>query len=249
MDEQKQPQEETLAKDGAVTPQPEAEAPKPGAEGLESGTETTAQPKPEEQKAEQKTKSFTQDEVDKIISERTSTIQKETQRWRDTATRLTMENQLATLQAQERQAQVKDTQDVENGVLTQQEAEQRKQARQELANMQVTLRQQREQGEATARILAAQDIAKQYGVNPEELIKDLTLQNPLMMVQQAAKLALDAKNEELRKVKAQPEKFDKGPGEGGEGISDEKFLEEYAAGNKNSSADHKRARKILANLS
>jgi len=141
--------------------------------------------------------------------------------------------------------QYQDKQEVESGAISQREAESRKQLRQQSSQLNQMIRQLTPQAEQLGRIACANEMAKEYGISAEALISDKTLANPQMMERRAAKLALAAKDEALRKATVKPESFDKGPagksdGESSEHLSAEQIdampIEQYAK--------HKSVRKV-----
>jgi hypothetical protein len=209
MDDKKQSQDEAL-EDGVVEPQPENEA-QPGADGQES--ETAEPEKPVIKKA------YSQEEVDRLISERTSTIQKETQEHKDRLARIEMERVIREAQQREQQAAEKDRRDIENGYITEDEAKERKRLRDELNQLQETVKQQRTIGESQAKILAAQkmceDYGKEYGVQikPDVLLTDPSLTSPYLMEKKLSEMVIKAIREEAHK--SNKETFDRGPGDGG----------------------------------
>jgi hypothetical protein len=183
--------------------QPEVE--QPGTEEKPSGTkEAITETKPG--------KSYSEEEVTRIKSEITSKLQGETEQYKKFAAQLAMQQQLAKMQAEEQQAASKDAQDVANGVIGQQEAEQRKTQRTEASQLQQTLTQQKQQGEMLGRILMAQDLAKKYGIDSDTLLKDQALRTPTDMILKAADLAIKSREDKLREATAKPETYDKGPG-------------------------------------
>jgi len=182
------------------TQQPETEQKTP---------ETKPETKPKEEKIESK-KTYTAEEVAKIQSE----AMKEAAQVRQHLAQLSMQQEIARLQQEEAAAQKKDKASVEAGEITQEDADTKAQARQEMTRLQRTVRQLAPQAEQLGRIQMANDLASEYGISADELIKDQSIQNPLQMTQKAAKLAIAKLKEEVRKVKVKPETFDKGPGTG-----------------------------------
>jgi len=201
---------------GAEASQPaETEAAEqPGAEDKASqGTTAEINPKTG--------KTFTQDEVDRLISERTSKVQTEAAEAKRMAAQMVMERQIAAIEARENQAKAKDDQDLANGVISEDQARDRAQDRLNRARQQVTESQMNQRAEVIGRVIAANDIAKEYGIDADKLLKDESLKSPLDMVKKAAKLALDDRDARLRAVTAKPESYDKGPGasDGGDTFS------------------------------
>jgi hypothetical protein len=201
LDETNQAQVETTAE----APEAGSESEQPGTEEKPSGTkEAITETKPG--------KSYSEEEVTRIKSEITSKLQGETEQYKKFAAQLAMQQQLAKMQAEEQQAASKDAQDVANGVIGQQEAEQRKTQRTEASQLQQTLTQQKQQGEMLGRILMAQDLAKKYGIDSDTLLKDQALRTPTDMILKAADLAIKSREDKLREATAKPETYDKGPG-------------------------------------
>ncbi len=220
--EQEKPQvepEDKVAVAGAEPPQPEAEptVPQPGVEP------TVAPPLP---------KTYTEEEFRGQMAR----FQAETAQAREVANRLAMDQQIKATQEAERHEAEKDRQAVEQGVITEAEAGQRKALREETVRLQQTaigmqqfIRQQAWQGESYAKITIAHDLAKEYGINPALLLSDPTLTSPLAMVQKASKLAIANLKAGQRAVT--PESFDKGPaGTLTKGTSADRIIRAYGEG-------------------
>ncbi len=183
------------------------------------GAETVSQEAPVAPKVEVASpKTYTEEEVKQREAQITSKLQAETAQAREHASKLALAQQVQALAQAEQQAQSKDQQEVTNGVITENEAAQRRdqrihalQSQAQSARMQQALQAQAAQGEQLGRVLMAQDVAKEYGVDADVLLKDTTITTPLQMVQKAAKLALKARDAQLRALSAKPETFDKGP--------------------------------------
>lgn len=151
------------------------------------------------------------------FSQQMGKFQAETAQAREVVNRLAMEHQIRLAQEAEQKLVAKDQQDVEQGLITESDAGQRKalrdqtaQLQQGAAQLQQFVQQQATQGEALGRILMAQDLAKEYGVNVDDLLNGKELTTPLQMVTKAAKLAIAKLKEEAKK----PETFIAGPGLG-----------------------------------
>jgi hypothetical protein len=175
-------------------------------------------------------RTYTEDEVREREAKLTSAKDTELQKHKDELARLNMQQRINQLAAQERQAQAKDQQAVENGTITAEEAEARKQARAETSRLSQVVDQLKPQAEQLGRIQMANDLAKtykdKYGVviDPDVLIKDKDIKSPTEMMQRASELALTSKNEELKTLKKpapKPEVFDGGPGTNGGGATSE----------------------------
>ena len=199
---------------GPVTAQSPEQAPVAEQPGAATKAESTpaAEVKPEAPKTP---KVYTEDEVRQRESRIISTLQAETAQMRDHAARLELTQQIQALAQAEQQAQYKDQQEVTNGLITDQEAAQRKgqrmqhvQTQAELQKMQQTLQQQRQVGEANARILVAQKISQEYGIPFDSIVNE---PDPHSMEKAAWKMALKTRDEALRKATVKPESFDKGP--------------------------------------
>jgi len=204
MDENKESQAELIPEkpeDGETQPKVEPEDTQSGAEVEPS--EPTAEP----------VKTYTEEEVAKREADVMSKAQAETEQYKKLAGQLTMQQELARLQAVEEKAQAKDAEAVAAGDITQDEADRKREKRQEIAQLEQTIRNQRQQAEQLGRITLASDLGEKYGIDPKLLLSDTSIKNPLEMYQKAADLAIKAAREEKREVK--PESFDAGPGTGG----------------------------------
>ena len=169
----------------------------------------------ESQKAEEK--ALTQEEWSKreaaILSAKDREIEGYRQREFEQATRQWQTQ----LQNAEVQAQARDKAEVDEGVITLNEAERRRRSRvawqQQLLQIDVQ-RQAAEkvmaEAEQYGRVLAARDFGQTYGVKPEELLKDKSLTSPAQMEARAASLALEKAKAELKKMSQLPQHFDQG---------------------------------------
>lgn len=200
---------------GAETPQSSEQTPVAEQPGAETKTESTPAAAEVKTEALKTPKVYTEDEVRQRESQITGKLQAETAQMRDYAAKLALQQQVQALVQAEQQAQNKDQQEIANGVITEQEAAQRKgqriqtiQTQAEIQQMRQTLQQQRQVGEGNARILVAQQISKEYGVSFDSIVN---LPDPHAMEKAAWKLALKSKDEALRKATVKPESFDKGP--------------------------------------
>lgn len=198
---------------GSMTPVPGTPpaATQPGAAAAENAT-TQEIPGTTETKPVAKT--YTEEDVKKRESDLTSKLQAETATYRQYLARMAMQQQIQDAQAQENAAREKDKTDVEQGLITDQEAETRQSKRAEAAQIEYTLRAQRQQAEQLGRITLAHDLATEYGISAEELIKDASIKNPADMIRKAGKIALSERDEKLRAATVKPENYDKGPGAG-----------------------------------
>jgi hypothetical protein len=212
---------------------PEVAESKPG-ESTPQVNEATPAPQPGEtgeQKPIAKTpRTYSEDEVKDQIAKLTSAKDTELQKHKNEVARLNMQQRINQLAAQERQAQDKDKQAVENGTITAEEAESRKQARAETNRLSQVVEQLKPQAEQLGRIQLANDLAKSYKdkygvtIDPDVLIRDKDIKSPTEMMQRASELALTSKNEELKTLKKptpKPEVFDGGPGTNGGGVASE----------------------------
>lgn len=166
-----------------------------------------------------------------------STKDKEIETYRNQMAREALRRWGEQMQAQEAQAQARDKEEIDQGLITQTEAQQRGQQRMSHAQQQVQAVAQQAQmaqqmqayqhmmaeAEQYGRALAARDIGEKYGVSPEELIKDQTLTSPMAMESKAANLALQRAKGELKRVQQGNQHFDQGQ-TGGTGISDSEKL-------------------------
>ncbi len=201
---------------------------------VEPGTETEPKAPEPVKPAPAPARSYTEEEVRRI----TSTTQQEAARDRQYATRLAMEQQIGQLQAAEQQARNKDKGDVDSGIITESEAQQRAQTRYQYlvtqaqaAQMEGYRKQQESQLEQYGRVIMAKDLAEEYGVNADELLKDKSVTTPIQLQKKAADLALKSVREQLRKARTSPESFDRGPGgSSGKTMSKDTAMERYIAG-------------------
>ncbi len=202
------------AADGG-NPQPQAAGAVGSQPGTQAGKAETGTTENQGQTPEKPItpKTYTDEDVAKIKAELTSKLQSETEQYKKYASQLAMQQRLAQMQDEERQAESRDAQDVANGVITQEDAAQRKKQRLEISQLQQTAQMQRQQADNLGRVLLAHDLAKQYGIEADKLLKDQALSSPTLMIQKAAELAIRDRDEKLRKAQAVPENFDKGTGE------------------------------------
>jgi hypothetical protein len=195
-----------------ATPQPQKET-EPKQPAAEEKQEEQPEVKPEkpEVKPEAKVKqTYTAEEVAKIQAE----ARKEAEQYKNSLAQLQLQQELVKAQQEEAKLQAKDKADVESGSITQEEAAERQNSRQEVGKLRDMIQRLTPHAEQLGRIQMANDLALEYGIKAEDLIKDKEIQNPMQMMRQATKLALAAKDEALRKATAKPETFDKGPGAG-----------------------------------
>uniref|UniRef100_A0A6M3L5F0 Uncharacterized protein n=1 Tax=viral metagenome TaxID=1070528 RepID=A0A6M3L5F0_9ZZZZ len=202
--------------DGVAVPQPVAETPetaRPGAEKETQQVPLTTTPK-----------TYTEKEVQEREAAITSKLQTETAHYQRMAAQMAMREQLGQIAKAEAEVDNKDRQDVDQGLITQQDADQRKVLRQQTVQLQQHIREQSQQGEMLGRVTMAYDMGVKYGVNPELLVKDPNIRTPMQMVQRASELAMTARDARLRSLTAKPETFDKGPGVGTEESTSEELL-------------------------
>jgi hypothetical protein len=194
-------------------------------------TESKVEPK-SEVKAEPK-KTYTSEEVAEIQSKKDGELAE----YQKKLGQIALQQQIAEAQRQEAQAQYQDKREVESGEISQREADSRKQLRGQAAKLQQMIQQMTPQAETLGRIACANEMAKEYGISAEALIADTTLSSPQQMERKAAKMAMTAKDAEIRKLSVKPETFDKGPsgevtGESSESLTAEQIekmpIEEYA---------------------
>ena len=167
---------------GEETPQP-AEQPEPKS-GVEAPPQ--AEPKPGEEVKPQVEPKFTQEQW----VERETEFDRQASELRNVASQATMQAQIAQRERAEANALAKDKSDIEQGVITEPEAQQRQQERQRVVQMQP-------QVEQMGRMMAAQDFGGRYGVNPYELLNDQSIRTPQQM---------DAKAKQLAQTKSDAEK-------------------------------------------
>lgn len=222
-DQQNQPQVETTAEapaNEAATPyQPVAQTdvPQGGAETVETPDAKAPEKAPEGKAL-----------PDKQLRQMQATYDRRLAEARDNVARLTMQQQLAAMQDAERQAVAKDTEDVQNGMISQTDADRRQHIRMEVVREQVRLGQiQRQSAEMedranlSAKVIMARDVGTEYGLEEKEitaLILDKSIQNPNMMMGAVTKLMATKLKAQQRAAQIKPETFDRGPGEGGGGM-------------------------------
>ena len=165
----------------------------------------------------EKPKVFTEAEVAEREARITSTLQTQTAEVQERLARLELQRQIDAIASAEQAAQGKDKQDVDNGIISEDEAVQRRNQRTQAlrdqaqtAQLQQALREQTQQGEQLGRILMAHDLAKKYGVDPDKLLKDANIKTPMAMIQKATDLALADRDTKLRQLSSKSENFDKG---------------------------------------
>uniref|UniRef100_A0A6M3J1Q5 Uncharacterized protein n=1 Tax=viral metagenome TaxID=1070528 RepID=A0A6M3J1Q5_9ZZZZ len=189
---------------------------------------------PKGEKPKGQTRTYTQDEWAK----RESALNKQSAELQKRLAQTSMELEIQRQTSLETTQRAKDLKEVEDGVISQTEAEGRqrmresqKQQNQVLYQQSTTLRQMAQQAEDIGRILAAQDFGKKYELTPEqtnELLSNTDIKSPAEMEARAANLALDKVKGEVQKNKEAPEHFDKGQvGTAGKGApSDEQILKQ-----------------------
>lgn len=189
---------------------------------------------PKGEKPKGQTRTYTQDEWAK----RESALNKQSAELQKRLAQTSMELEIQRQTSLETTQRAKDLKEVEDGVISQTEAEGRqrmresqKQQNQVLYQQSTTLRQMAQQAEDIGRILAAQDFGKKYELTPEqtnELLSNTDIKSPAEMEARAANFALDKVKGEVQKNKEAPEHFDKGQvGTAGKGApSDEQILKQ-----------------------
>lgn len=115
-------------------------------------------------------------------SERESAKDQEISGYQTIASQAALRAQTIQQQQAEAAAQVKDKSDIDEGLITEEEAAKRQQGRQSAIQMQPRL-------EQMGRMAAAQDFGERYGVNPFELLSDQTIRTPHQMDAKARQLA------------------------------------------------------------
>lgn len=189
MTEPKQPQ---------VEPVPGAEAePKVEPEVKEPGVEEEPQAKPGEEKKPPAERTYSQKEW----SERESAKDTEISTYKGIASQAAMQAQIAQQQQTEATAKAKDQSDVDQGLITEAEAQQRLQGRatafQTQQQRQMRDVQMQPIRERTARVQVADLLGERYGVDPYALLKDASITGPEQM---------EAKAKQLAKTKSDTEK-------------------------------------------
>lgn len=228
---------ETGEVDQALTePQQDVTQPEtPSAEHVEvapADVQKEAVTEPQKPAAPEKT--YTQAELDKARAEATATKDREIAQHRQALAQVAMERQIEQIQAAEAIAQARDARALENGEITEEQAVERRQGRyaavqKRFADQQAARQSEQEirreaegvaamraEGTSLGRALAANDLAKEYGVDAKELLADASLTTPQLMENKALKIANAA-------LRAQPEKFDSGQ-PSGTSVSEEQSL-------------------------
>jgi len=190
---------------------------------------------------------FTREDVEKMISEKTSVIQKETAQWKQQAHRIALEQQAAQLAQQEMAERAQEKQAIESGAMTAEEATARQRGRAHLlqqqvqaAQMQETLSRQAQHGDQLGRIACARETAdevvatlKKQGIavtasTAEQLadmfFKDKNIKTPDAMKARAYQVAMQYLMDRQRTLTAKPETFDKGPGDNSGPTTEEQRL-------------------------
>ena len=199
------------AQQSSQTPQP-AETQQPAVD--QKPAETTTPEKTQ--------KTYTEEEVARIREEQAA-ARREAAQARQLAAQLAMQQEIARLQQEEEQAKAKDMNDVESGLITQEEANQRAADRQKLRQLNETIQKLTPHAEQLGRIKFANDVASELEkelaecgitskLDVDALIQDESIKTPLQMREKAEKMARTLLKEALRKAKVKPETFDQGPG-------------------------------------
>lgn len=201
--------------DEAGEAQPAGEAPVAEKPGVEKPSEEVPAPG-----AAPVGKTYTEEEVRQREAQITSKAQAETAQYRKYAEQVALRQQKEEAEAKERLAAAKDSEAVERGIITQDEAEEKKAARAEIAQLQFERQQQRAQQEAEARIAAIplilRDFEPVFGVklNPEDFLGDTNIRGPADIILKGLLLANTQLKAQLKAATAKSETFDKGPGAG-----------------------------------
>lgn len=177
-----------------IQPQPEAGAepepePEPKPEGELPGAGEQPQAEPREGEPPPTERTYSQEEW----SERESKKDQEIAAERNARAQMAMQSQIVAQQQAEATAQAKDRSDLDQGLITQAEAQQRYQGR--MREMQMLPR-----VEQMGRMMAAQDFGERYGVNPYELLSDKVIRTPQQMEDKAKELAQSKSDTEKKTV-------------------------------------------------
>lgn len=159
----------------------EAKQPQADAEAVEPGAEEAPQAKLAEGEEAPPPRTYSEQEW----SDREAAKDKEISDLRGSVSRQAMQAQIAEQQRVEADAQAKDRSDIEQGLITEQEARQRQQRRQADVAMQPAR-------EEVARWTVAKAFEERYGVSATQLFEDQTLTEPLQMESKAKELAKTA---------------------------------------------------------
>jgi len=138
-------------------------------------------------------RTFSQEEWDK----RESAKDQEISTYKTAASQAAMQAQIVQQQQTEATAKAKDQGDIEQGLITEAEAQQRQQAR--IAQSQRDA-QMRPKMESMGRMMAAQDFGEKHGVNPYELLSDPAITTPQQMEAKAKQLAQSKSDATTKKV-------------------------------------------------
>ena len=168
-------------------------------------------------------KTYTEAELTQI----TSRLQADAAQHKQYAQRLAFEQQMAQVQAQEQQFVAKDAQAVEQGIITQEEADQKKAARAEIAQLQYAAQYQRAQAEESARVIVIDGLLKGFErdfgmkLNPDDFLGDKQLRTPDAVKQKALTIINTQLKAQLKAATVKTEHFDQGPGAGVPGPTSE----------------------------
>lgn len=183
-----------------------------GQRGVEGDQQTQGQ-----EGAQPAPRTYTQEEVSGIESKKDQEIHQ----YRQALAQQALQVQIQEAEVAEARAQADDRVAIESGELTELDAKQNQQqrldaGRQDRARRQTIAQEQemiqglRTEGEQLGRVMAAEDFAKEYGIDREKLLKDTSLKTPDAMKLKARELQLDKREAALN----DGETFDGGQGAG-----------------------------------
>lgn len=161
-----------------------------------AGEPPQAELKPGEGEQPSTERMFSQAEVSKMESAKDQEIAAE----RNARTQIAMQAQIAQQQQVEATAQAKDRSDIDQGLITEAEAQQRYQGRVRAWQAQQRTIQMQPRVEAMGRMMAAQDFGGRHGVDPYELLSDQSIQTPQQMEVKAKELAQSKSDTEKKTV-------------------------------------------------
>lgn len=158
-------------------------------------------------------RTYSEDEWSKRESEK----DKELAAYRQTLAQLNMQAQIQEATRFEQEAAAKDKTQVEQGLMTDEDAKSREQLRREQVQVHLAGQSLRAEQESIAKFRVAHEIAKEYGIAVDDLLNDKNINVPVDMVKKAASLSQKKLTERIEKMEAEMKalkegdlKFDRG---------------------------------------
>lgn len=145
------------------------------------------------------------------FNEKTSTLQKKEAEASKKLAEVNLQNEIAGYQRMLDDEKVKDKTKVEQGYITEEQANQAAASRQEIVTLDLVRRRLTADVAPMTREAAALEIGKDWGVDYKVLLNDTTITSRPAMEIKAARLAVKVRDETIRKSNLKPEKYDKGP--------------------------------------